>query len=320
MTPPSLPGPANTPPLPSSSATYPIRAVSLMVGVSIDTLRAWERRYKAVTPARDGRGRVYSDADVRRIRLLHGVVEKGHAIGRVAQLTNEQLERLGEASAATHSPVSTDPATGMSGVAAVIAAVERFDAAAVEHELARAAAMLPASTLLRDLVVPVLVEVGERWHDGRAQIAHEHLLSASVRNVLGSLLRLHQKAGARDRLLFATPSGESHEFGALGAAVIAASGGLGTIYLGPGLPADQILAVPRVVQVDVVVLGITSGGDAERAESEVSQIAAGLPKGVELWLGGAGAGRVARTLNGRALVVPTYEVLEQMLLRIDARG
>ena len=70
----------------------------------------------------------------------------------------------------------------------------------------------------------------------------------------------------------------------------------------------------------MVVLGITSGGDAERAENEVTQIAAGLPKGVELWLGGAGAGRVAQTLNGRALVVPTYEALEQMLLRIDARG
>ena len=291
-----------------------------MVGISIDTLRAWERRYKAVTPARDGRGRVYSDADVRRIRLLHDVVEKGHAIGRVAQLTNEELERIAQTPAAAHGPVSTESAAGMSAVAALIAAVERFDAAAVEHELARAAAMLPVSALLRDIVVPVMVEVGERWHDGRAQIAHEHLLSASVRNVLGSLLRLHQKPGARERMLFATPAGESHEFGALGAAVLAASGGLGTIYLGPGLPADEILAVLRVVQVEVVVLGITNGGDADRAESEVTQIAAGLPKGVELWLGGASAGRVAQTLNGRALVVPTYDALEQMLLRIDARG
>ena len=319
MKPASIPGPPHMP-SPPSSPTYPIRAVSLMVGVSIDTLRAWERRYKAVTPARDGRGRVYSDADVRRIRLLHSVVEKGHAIGRVAQLTNDELERIAQTPAATDRQVSTEPATAMSGVAAVIAAVERFDAAAVEHELARAAAMLPVSALLREIVVPVMVEVGERWHDGRAQIAHEHLLSASVRNVLGSLLRLHQKSGTRERLLFATPSGESHEFGALGAAVLAASGGLGTIYLGPGLPADEILAVPRVVHVEVVVLGITNGGDVERAENEVAQIATGLPKGVELWLGGAGASRVAQTLNGRALVVPTYEALEQMLLRIDARA
>ena len=303
-----------------SSAKYPIRAVSLMTGVSIDTLRAWERRYGAVVPARDDRGRMYSTDDVLRIRLLQDSIDKGHAIGRVAALTNEQLEQLTETSAVTRALASPEPATAMSGVAAVIAAVERFDAAAVEHELARAAAMLPVSALLREIVVPVMVEVGERWHDGRAQIAHEHLLSASVRNVLGSLLRLHQKSGTRERLLFATPSGESHEFGALGAAVLAASGGLGTIYLGPGLPANEILAVLRSVQVEVVVLGITNGGDAERTENEVTQIATGLPNGVELWLGGAGASRVAQTLNGRALVVPTYEALEQMLLRIDARA
>src|SRR5207237_71202 len=57
------------------TVTYPIRAVSLMTGVSIDTLRAWERRYAVVNPVRDDRGRVYSEADVRRIGLLRDAVE-----------------------------------------------------------------------------------------------------------------------------------------------------------------------------------------------------------------------------------------------------
>ena len=291
-----------------------------MLGVSIDTLRAWERRYGAVTPARDERGRMYTDADIRRIRLLHHAVENGHAIGRVAHLTNEALEQIAETSAASHALVTSEPtAAGESGVAALVAAVERFDAAALETELARAAALLPVPTLLREVVVPVLTEIGERWHDGRAQIAHEHLLSASVRNVLGSLLRLHQKAGVRDRLLFATPSGEAHELGALGAAVLAASAGFGTIYLGPGMPADDILAVLRTVDVEAVVLGITEVGGTKRVEDEVIQIVEGLPAGVTLWLGGAGATLVAHTLGGRALAVTTYDALEQLLLRVATR-
>ena len=53
---------------------YPIRAVSKLTGIAIDTLRAWERRYGAVTPVRDSRGRLYSDADVARLRLLHQAV------------------------------------------------------------------------------------------------------------------------------------------------------------------------------------------------------------------------------------------------------
>ena len=54
---------------------YPIRAVSRLTGIGIDTLRAWERRHDAVTPVRDERGRMYSDADVARLRLLRDVPE-----------------------------------------------------------------------------------------------------------------------------------------------------------------------------------------------------------------------------------------------------
>jgi len=47
-----------------------IGALSKATGIPVETLRTWERRYGAVVPVRDERGRVYTDADVRRIRLL----------------------------------------------------------------------------------------------------------------------------------------------------------------------------------------------------------------------------------------------------------
>jgi hypothetical protein len=37
---------------------------------------------------------MYSDADIARLRLLRGAVERGHAIGRLAGLTDEDLRRL----------------------------------------------------------------------------------------------------------------------------------------------------------------------------------------------------------------------------------
>ncbi len=306
-----------------SSVSYPIRAVSLMTGLGIDTLRAWERRYGAVSPMRDDRGRMYTEADVRRIRMLRDAVANGHPIGRIARLSDEQLEKLA-APPATPPPMppampGRPAAPATIDTDAIIAALERFDASGVEFELSRAAALLRAPELLRDVLVPVLTEVGERWHAGRARIAHEHLLSASVRNVLGSLLRLHSRSGSPDRLLFATPAGERHEFGTLGAALLAASGGLGAIYLGPDMPADDIVAVTTVVHLDVVVLGLTELGDANRIEAEVSQIAANLAPGIELWLGGRGAERIGRHLNGRARILSTYDALEAELVRLGAQ-
>ena len=63
---------------------YPIRAVSRLTGLSVDTLRAWERRHNVVTPVRDDRGRMYSGTDVKRLQLLAAAVDRGHAIGRLA--------------------------------------------------------------------------------------------------------------------------------------------------------------------------------------------------------------------------------------------
>ena len=78
----------------TSPPRHPIRAVSKMTGIAIDTLRAWERRHHAVTPVRDERGRMYSDADVARLRLLQRAVLGGHSIGRLASLSDEQLHAL----------------------------------------------------------------------------------------------------------------------------------------------------------------------------------------------------------------------------------
>jgi MerR family transcriptional regulator, light-induced transcriptional regulator len=303
-----------------ASITYPIRAVSLMTGVSIDTLRAWERRYNAVTPVRDDRGRVYSPEDVHRITLLRDAVQSGHAIGRVANMTLEQLEQLSAAASQNVTPVPPGRSLPVAiDTGSIISALERFDAVAVEGELGRAAAMLRAPELLRDVLVPVLTEVGERWHRGHGRIAQEHMLSASVRNVLGSLRRVHMREGVPDKMLFATPSGERHEFGTLGAAMLAASGGLGTIYLGPDMPAADIVAVCAVVRLEIVVLGITDSGDTVRVDKEVQQVAKQLPAHIELWLGGRGAARVATTLKGRARALPDYEALEQQLVRVGAR-
>src|SRR5579884_189224 len=73
---------------------YPIRAVAKITGLSLDTLRAWERRYRAVVPERSNRGRQYGPEQVERLLLLGELVRKGHAIGAVASLPVQDLQNL----------------------------------------------------------------------------------------------------------------------------------------------------------------------------------------------------------------------------------
>src|SRR5580700_7640026 len=69
------------------SKEYPIRVVSRMTGISVDTLRAWERRYHVVTPDRSPRGRLYNESHVQRFLQLRDAVASGYAIGQVAALS-----------------------------------------------------------------------------------------------------------------------------------------------------------------------------------------------------------------------------------------
>ena len=69
-----------------SESLYPIRTVAKLSGVSMDTIRAWERRYGAVTPQRSARGRMYSEKEVQRLALLRDAVARGHAIGQIADV------------------------------------------------------------------------------------------------------------------------------------------------------------------------------------------------------------------------------------------
>src|SRR5512134_2686564 len=82
-------------PLQNSSAMYSIKAVSQATGLTVETLRAWERRYRAVVPVRDDLGRrVYRAEDVLRLRRLREATDRGHPIGRLVHLDDTSLAGL----------------------------------------------------------------------------------------------------------------------------------------------------------------------------------------------------------------------------------
>ena len=304
----------------TSPAQYPIRAVSKLTGVAIDTLRAWERRHSAVTPIRDDRGRMYTDADVARLRLLRTAVARGHTIGRVAGLTDAELRRLAGAGEEAIAQAEVAPVRRTSiDAAALSAALQKYDATAIDQQISRLAAVLPPLELLRDVLMPVLAQVGDEWHRGPARIAHEHLMSSTMRNILGSFLRLYARPEVSTRLLFATLAGERHEIGTLGAAMLAASSGLGVAYLGPDLPAREIIESVGPAGAQVLVLGLTATSAGKARERELRTIVRDLPKEVELWAGGRGAARHAALISPRGLVLRDYNAYQHELARIGGR-
>jgi DNA-binding transcriptional MerR regulator len=81
---------------------YRIGAACRLTGLSQHVLRVWEKRYGVVDPARsESQRRLYRESDIRRLSLLKALVDRGQAIGSIAELDTAELEQRLQQSTAT---------------------------------------------------------------------------------------------------------------------------------------------------------------------------------------------------------------------------
>lgn len=271
---------------------HPIEVVSRRTGLSKDLLRAWERRYGAVRPARSSGGRrLYSDGDVERLLLLRRATGAGRRIKTVVALEPEQLASLVREDEAAREASRTQPESAVASaeadyVRAALAAVEKLDSAQLAVLLDRAAAALGTEAFATGVAGPLLREVGDGWHRGSLSPRHEHLASAALRGVLTRLAGVGEITPDAPGIVVATPAGQSHEFGALLIAAIAASRGWRVTYLGSDLPASDIAETVAATGARAVALSLVYPAGDPHVASELRELRRSLPSETELLLGG----------------------------------
>jgi len=301
--------------------SYPISAAAKLTGIPLDTLRAWERRYRTIVPKRLARGRVYSEAQIQKLLLLRRAVEQGHSIGQVAALGQRQLRALLEKSSAIAAGDSISNTTDANAMLApALRALERFDFAGTDREINRlAAAMGSPRNFVHQAALPLMRSVGERWHEGKCSIGQEHMLTNLLTGVLASLVRTYSPSNPPARVLLATPTNERHAFPTLAAAMLIAAGGLGAIYLGTDLPAADIVLAARKSEADVALLSLSSSPSLE-VRDDLSYIARKVTRSTALWLGGAPELHLDQATEGsRWMVLKDFSALEHQLAARGAR-
>lgn len=279
----------------TSPALHPVRQVIRRTGLSADLLRAWERRYAAVVPARTSGGqRLYSDDDIERLVLLRRLTQQGHAIGQVATLATPRLREMLVADslgAGADRGVGDAGATGDTRFAALereaMGHVERLDGQGLEALLRRLTQHEGITPIIEAVIVPLMREVGERWHRREFTPAHEHLATSVIERTLHWMLDGVVEPADAPRIALATTQGERHEVGIQVAATIAAVEGWRPIYLGADLPAIAIAEATLGAGARVLALSVAS--PATTSLAELRQIREALPARIAVVLGGAGA-------------------------------
>ena len=305
-----------------SETLYPIRAVARLTGVSMDTIRAWERRYRAVTPKRSPRGRLYSEKEVQRLVLLRDAVARGHAIGQVADVADDDLRALlRRTDNLVESGISgrRKVRVGDSILGPLLKTIEAFDCAGADRELNRlSTAMANPRDVVHEVALPLMRITGERWHEGRFTIAQEHMVTELLSGLLVSLLRIYGTSNPPAKVLLATPENEHHGFGVLAAAMLTAANGLGAIHLGTNLPAREIVQATRRTQANAVLLGVC-GANTDSVIPALQEIHKGVGQRTHLWVGGVGDERLAKAaLEHGWLVLKNFHEFDHQLELLGA--
>jgi MerR family transcriptional regulator, light-induced transcriptional regulator len=310
----SPPGPPQSPEAPMCKG-YSIRVASRMVGLPIDTLRMWERRYDFPAPTRDSSGnRVYSEADVARLLMISRAVKLGYRAGEAIRLSDHDLGQLSAASSAWDSVAGES----LDSVASALLSLFRSRGMGIfRRELRRIAGTIGARRFVTEVAGSLLDAVGQAWSSGELRIFEEHLISSAISSELRLMSHL-QENSTGPRILLGTLPREQHALGLEMAALMVSLAGGQVEALGPDAPPSEICQAAESLGVQAIGLSVSQASAQTAVLGHVEWLADRLPPTLGLWLGGRGAG-VLDELPRRVRVIRDWRDLEDAVRGL-ARG
>jgi len=289
---------------PESSPLLRIGELSRRLGVSDHVLRAWEGRYGLLQPVRSAGGfRLYSEADALRVRRMQAHLADGLSAAEAARAVLGQDSRAdGRAGGTDRVPTTESELSG-----ALRQALDAFDEPAAQAILDRLLSDLSLTAVLRDVVLPYLTELGERWERGTASVAQEHFATNVIRGRLAGLARGWGN-GHGPRAVLACPPGELHDLALMVFGIVLHRSGWRIDYLGMDTPLAELTRTVDARHPALVVIAATLPETLRPLAAQLTALAQRAP----LALAGAGATpEIASTVGARLMMRDPVTEAEQ---------
>jgi DNA-binding transcriptional MerR regulator/methylmalonyl-CoA mutase cobalamin-binding subunit len=282
---------------------YTIRQAAIRSGVNVPLLRAWERRYGIVAPARtDGGYRLYDDAAIDRLRAMRILVDDGmsprQAADQVTAAAPDDVAAIVGVGASRTEPAG-DAASAVMGF---VDAAARIDGRGIARAVDELFASGSFERAMEDRIFPALSALGDAWTRGEVDVAGEHAASAAVVRRLSLAFEAAASVSADgDRpILVGLPPGAHHEVAPLACATAARRAGLPVVYLGTDVPVASWVAAVARTGARAIVLGVALDRDVVATDAVVDAVRRDHPTLV-IGLGG----RMAADVDGdRILRLP----------------
>ena len=269
---------------------FNISAVERDTGLSKDVLRVWERRYGFPLPERDPQGeRLYSDAQIERLRLIKRLMDQGYRPGKLIPMDADALLSLTPKNRKTSPMPANDEREELLGLLELI---KQNDANGYQEAMHQRLARQGLEHFVQDTIAPLTREVGEAWEDGRFEVFEEHLFTELTKRLLRQSIVNLPNGRRGPRIILTSVPDEQHILGLLMVEVLLALEGAECVPLGTQMPVVDIARAAVAHQVDVVALSFSAAFPARQIPSLLQQLRTLLPESVALWVGGAGVARL----------------------------
>jgi methanogenic corrinoid protein MtbC1 len=272
-------------------AALSIGALSAAVGIPVETIRTWERRYGFPVAERKLSGhRVYPLSAVPKLRKISEAIARGHRAAEVVPASDKAIDALLASlprAGARTPPVVTHPLDSISRDD-MLDAARRFDAVTLKHAMEVEWARLPTIEFLEHRVAPFLEAVGLGWADGTLNVRHEHFASAVVADFLrGVRGNLDERAAGPVAVLTTLP-GEMHGLGLQMSSLVFSLAGWRAVILGVNSPLDEIVAIAHDIGPGAVGLSCVQPL-GKKALEQVFMLRKQIPRRIAIVLGGSGS-------------------------------
>ncbi len=244
--------------------SYNIKAVAQMVGLLPVTLRAWERRYGLPSPSRGGQGyRLYSEHDLQTLRWLKQQLEAGMNIGQAAQRLHQFLEAKKDPTSAEF--IHNEHSLTMTNLQSQLESnLKSFNSSTAAEVLRQALNTYVLEDVFTNLIEPILVKIGEEWHNGQITIAEEHFATEFFQEQLLSILSSAVKPFRSGTIMAGCMPGEQHQLGLIMLVIQLRMRGWNVVFMGPNLHLDRLDEIVHSLNPRLILLSATLPETASR--------------------------------------------------------
>ncbi len=234
---------------------FTIKTVAERTGVSVHTLRAWERRYGVPLPHRnaDNRYRLYDEQDIADVLWLKQQVEAGIPPAQASALLRQRQARPADYTKTQ----SEQPVNALQK--SLMEAFARSDETAARQMLDQAFALFAPEIVTLEIIEPTMRAIGDQWLRNEMTVWQEHLASNVVQQKLFSVLQSQPAASAMSpHLVAACAPSEEHQLGLVILALLARRQGWRVSYLGQGTPLADILHFSQQAKPNIILISVTT--------------------------------------------------------------